>query len=199
MDPANKLIKELTKLPGIGEKSAARLAYHIMRAPKNDALSLAGAIVDIKEKIKFCSNCFNLTEMDPCRICSNPKRDHSIICVVEHPQDALAIEKTGAFRGAYHILHGVVSPLDGVGPDDVRIKELIERLKTSEVRELIIATNPTTEGEATSLYIARLASSYNLSISRIALGIPFGGDIEYVDKTTLSRSIELRSTLKKIS
>lgn len=195
MGPIERLIKELTRLPGIGEKTATRLAYQITRWGKNEARLLADAITDVKEKIGLCPVCFNLTENKSCGICSSVKRDKSIICVVEDPQDMQAIEKSGSFGGVYHILHGTLSPLDGIGPDDIRVQELVERLKSGTVKELIIATNPTTAGEATALFIARLVKPFNVKLTRIAFGIPFGGDLEYVDKSTLARSIEHRAAL----
>ena len=197
MNPLEKLIKELTKLPGIGEKTANRLAYNISKRDKNDALGLAFAIFDVKEKIVFCKKCCNLSESDVCKLCSDPKRDKHSICVVEEPQDAAAIERSGAFNGTYHILHGRVSPLDGVGPDQLKIKELLARIKgDANIKELVIATNPTTEGEATALYISNLTKGMDIKITRIAFGIPFGGDIEYIDRSTLARSIEFRSAFK---
>ncbi|MBI2092630.1 MAG: recombination protein RecR [Deltaproteobacteria bacterium] len=195
MESIAKLIKELTRLPGIGEKTATRLAYYIARGHKDKALGLSSAISDVARKLKFCPDCLNLTEESYCRICNDPQRNKSIICVVEEAQDVLAIEKTGSFNGIYHVLHGSISPLDGMGPDDIKAAELIDRLKKTSVKELIIATNPTTSGEATALYIAKLAKPHGIAITRIAFGIPFGGDIEYVDKSTLGRSIATRSNL----
>jgi len=192
MTAIERLVKELSKLPGIGEKTATRLAYYIAREDAVSATSLAKAITDIKEKIRFCPGCLNLTEGINCPICSDTRRDKTTVCVVEEPQDALAIEKTGSFKGLYHVLHGAISPLDGIGPDDIKINELISRIKNSHIKELIIATNPTTSGEATSLYIARLLKPLGVKLSRIAFGVPFGGDIEYIDKSTLAKSIEGR-------
>lgn len=195
MGPIERLISALKKLPSIGEKSATRLAYHIIRSNAEDAYALSSAINEVKQKIKHCPECFNLTENKSCPICTDPQRDKTTVCIVEEPQDAEAIEKTHAFKGIYHILHGALSPLDGIGPDDIKTLELVTRLKKGEIKELIIATNPTTQGEATALYIARIAKPFNIKLTRIAFGIPFGGDIEYVDKSTLARSIESRSNL----
>ncbi|PIR16701.1 MAG: recombination protein RecR [Deltaproteobacteria bacterium CG11_big_fil_rev_8_21_14_0_20_49_13] len=195
MNPIEKLIEEFSKLPGVGQKTAARLAYHITRAPKDDAYKLSVAIVEVKDKVHNCPECFNLTENSSCPICNNPNRNKTIVCVVEEPQDALAIEKSGAFNGVYHVLHGSLSPLDGIGPDDIKTKELVERVKKGALKELIVATNPTTTGEATAFYIAKLVRPLNIKLTRIAFGIPFGGDIEYVDRSTLARSIEHRSNI----
>lgn len=195
MNPIEKLTEELAKLPGIGNKTAARLAYFITKASREDALELARSIARVKEKITYCPECCDLIETGDCPICSDPNRESDTVCIVEEPQDAKAIEKTGAFKGVYHILHGALSPLDGIGPDDIRTKELVARLTRKPVKELIVATNPTTAGEATALYIARLVKPMGLKLTRIAFGIPFGGDIEYVDRSTLARSIESRSAL----
>lgn len=195
MNPIERLIKELTRLPGIGEKTATRLAYHITRTEKEEAIKLATAISDVKQKIRFCPECLNLSENNICAICNDDRRDKSTICVVEEPQDAEAIEKTGTYLGVYHILHGVVSPLDGSGPEDVKLQELIDRIKKGGVKELIIATNPTTSGETTALYITKLVKPFGIKLTRLAFGIPFGGDIEYVDRSTLARSLEGRSIL----
>lgn len=195
MNPIEKLITELAKLPGIGQKSAARLAYHITRSKAEEAMQLAVAISEVKKKMKHCPECFDLVENDSCPICSAPSRDKTTVCVVEEPQDAKAIENTGSFKGVYHILHGALSPLDGVGPDDIKANELVARIKKGTIKELIVATNPTTSGEATALYIARLAKPFNIKLTRIAFGVPFGGDIEYVDRSTLARSIESRSNI----
>lgn len=194
-NPIDKLVHELAKLPGIGEKTATRLAYFILKAPVEYAKSFADSLVEVKEKIRFCSICANLTEKDPCFICHDPRRDRSIICVVEEPNDLAAIEKTSSFRGLYHVLHGVISPLDGVGPNDLRIKELLERLKDGEVKETIIATNPSVEGEATALYLSKIVRPLGIKTSRIASGVPIGGDLEYIDHVTISRAIEARHEL----
>jgi len=193
--PIGRLIQELTKLPGIGEKTASRLAMHILRAAKEDAQSLAQAILEVKEKIRLCSRCFNLTDQDPCRVCEDPKRNREILCVVSGPEDLIALEKSGGFRGLYHVLHGVLSPLDGVGPKDLRISELLSRLQGGEVKEVILATNPSVEGEATAQYLSQIIKPLNVRVTRIARGIPMGGDLQYIDEMTLSKSLENRSPL----
>jgi len=193
--PIGRLIQELTKLPGIGEKTASRLAMHILRATKEDAQSLARAILEVKEKIRLCSRCFNLTDQDPCRVCEDPKRNREILCVVSGPEDLIALEKSGGFRGLYHVLHGVLSPLDGVGPKDLRISELLSRLQGGEVKEVILATNPSVEGEATAQYLSQIIKPLNVRVTRIARGIPMGGDLQYIDEMTLSKSLENRSPL----
>jgi len=187
-----KLVGELNKLPGIGPKTAQRLAFHILNGPLEEAERLARAILDARKNIKYCSICSNLTDSDPCRICSNPNRDKSIICVVEDPRDVVAIERTREFRGLYHVLRGVISPMDGIGPDDLTINVLLDRLQDDEVKELIIATNPSIEGEATAMYISRLAKPLGVKVTRIAHGIPVGGDLEYADEITLARAFEGR-------
>jgi recombination protein RecR len=193
--PIGRLIQELTKLPGIGEKTASRLAMHILRATKEDAQSLARAILEVKEKIRLCSRCFNLTDQDPCRVCEDPKRNREILCVVSGPEDLIALEKSGGFRGLYHVLHGVLSPLDGVGPKDLRISELLSRLQGGEVKEVILATNPSVEGEATAQYLSQIIKPLNVRVTRIARGIPMGGDLQYIDEMTLSKSLENRSPI----
>ncbi|HUT64026.1 MAG TPA: recombination mediator RecR [Anaerolineae bacterium] len=195
LNVVDTLVKNLSKLPGIGEKTAQRLAFYIMKMERNEALSLASAIVDVKEKVVHCSKCFNLTEEDPCGICSDPKRDTSIICVVESPADVSAVEKAGIYRGVYHVLGGVLSPLDNVGPDDIHVHELYERL-SDEIREVIIATNPTVEGEATSIYLADILTEKGIRVTRIARGLPIGSDLELADKVTLARSFEGRLDVK---
>jgi len=191
-DPLSHLIRELARLPGIGEKTAARLAFHLLRAPESYAEELARAILEVKRKLKHCSTCFQLTEQDPCAICSDARRDPALICVIAQPQDLLAIERTGGFRGRYHVLHGVLSPLDGVGPDDLRIQPLLERLAGGEVREVIVATSPNVEGDATALYLAKLIKPLGVKVSRIASGVPIGGDLEYADGVTLNRALDGR-------
>ena len=191
------LIEAFEALPGIGPKTAARLTYYLLHAPDNLAQKLSEAARDLKTKTKICSICQNITEVDPCEICEDPNRDRSIICVVEDPLDVWAIEKSGSFNGYYHVLHGVIAPLDNIGPEELRIKELLPRLKThsgkpSRVEEIILATNPTMEGEATAMYIDRLISPLGIKVTRIARGLPVGGDIEYADETTLSRAMEGR-------
>ncbi len=188
----SRLINELSKLPGIGEKNATRLAFHIFRSPKIYAENLSQAIVDTKDKVVTCSNCYNFASDTICSICSDNERDQSSICVVEEPLDQLAIEKSREFRGTYHVLHGVISPIEGVGPQDLRITELIQRLKGDHVKEVIVATNPSVEGEATALYLAKLIKPLGIEVSRIAHGIPMGGDIEYIDEITLSKAIRDR-------
>ncbi|MFC1551027.1 recombination mediator RecR [Candidatus Latescibacterota bacterium] len=190
------LVVKLTDLPGIGKKTAQRLAFHIMKMNREGALSLARAIDDVKNKITYCSECFNLTETDPCGICSDPKRDKSVICVIENPSDVNAIEKAGIFRGVYHVLGGALSPLDNIGPDDIHFPELRKRLDGS-VHEIIVATNPSVEGEATASFIAQQLEDTGVSVSRIARGIPVGGDIELADKVTIARSLEGRMNMFK--
>ncbi len=192
MDPVSRLIEYLTKLPGIGEKTASRLAFHILGASEDYARGLAQALVDVKEKIRLCSRCLNITDQDPCRICQDPGRSDEIVCVVEEPNDLFAIEKTGAFRGKYHVLHGVISPLDGVGPDDIRAQDLMERLKTGTIKEVILATNPVVEGDATALYLSELIKPLGVRVTRIARGIPVGGDLEYTDGATLTNALQGR-------
>jgi len=182
----------LVKFPGVGEKSATRLAFYILRSSSDYARSLSSAILEVKEKIRLCSSCQSLTEVDPCSICSDPKRDGETICVVEEPSDLLAIEKTGAFKGLYHVLHGVLSPLDGVGSEDLKIGDLIKRLGGDTVSEIIVATNPNVEGEATALYLAKMVKPLGIKLTRIASGVPVGSDLEYIDQYTLSRAIEAR-------
>lgn len=187
-----RLINELSKLPGIGEKNATRLAFHIFRSSRESAENLSKAITDAKTKVVLCETCFNFATESPCELCRDEERDHSIICVVEDPLDQLAIERSREFRGVYHILHGVISPIEGVGPENLRIKELIRRLEGGHTKEIIIATNPSVEGEATALYLSRLVKPMGVGVSRIAHGIPMGGDIEYIDEITLSKAIRDR-------
>ena len=189
------LIEELTKFPGIGRKTAQRIAMFILKQPKEEVEKLVKAITDVKEKIKYCSICFNITETDPCPICSNPKRDKSTICVVEEPMDVLAIEKTNEYNGVYHVLGGVINPLEGIGPEDLKIKELISRISTGGINEVIIALNPSVEGETTSMYVANLIKPFGVKVSRIARGLPIGTALEYADTATIVRAIENRTTL----
>ena len=193
MYPASleSLIEEFEKLPGIGHKSAVRLAFHIMNMPQSGVEQFIGAITKAKTKVHLCEKCQNLTDKPICDICASPKRDTSVICVMESPKDVTALEKTREFNGLYHVLHGAISPMDGLGPEDIKIKELISRL-TPEVHEVIMATNPTVEGEATAMYIARLLKPMGITVTRIAHGIPVGGDIEYADEVTLARAMEGR-------
>ncbi|OGP53506.1 MAG: recombination protein RecR [Deltaproteobacteria bacterium RBG_13_52_11] len=186
------LINELAKLPGIGKKTAARLAFHILRSSQEDAQALVRSILRVKERIGLCRVCFNLAEGEMCTICRNSQRDCSVLCVVEEPNDLIAIEATGVFKGIYHVLHGAIAPLDGVGPQELKIAELLERLKQGGVAEVILATNPTVEGDATSLYLAKVVKPLGITVTRIAQGIPAGGDIEYVDSKTMSKSLEGR-------
>jgi len=191
----NNLIRELSKLPGIGEKTATRLAFFILKQPHQYAQGLAMALIDLKDNVKLCSVCLNLTDRDPCEICSDPNRDSSVICVVEDPSDVLAVEKIRQFRGKYHILHGTISPLDGVGPDDIKIKELLKRIEGSKIREIIVATNASVEGETTALYLSKVLKSKSVALTRLASGIPIGSDLEYIDASTLSRAFEARRQL----
>jgi recombination protein RecR len=198
--PIDQLIEALTRLPGIGRKTAARLAFHILRSNLSEAQALARAILDVKEKIRLCSTCFNLTDEDPCRVCQDEHRSKEILCVVEGPNDLIAIENTGAFKGRYHVLHGAISPLEGVGPEDIKVKELMGRLHREKVGEVILATNPTVEGGATALYLTDLIRPLRIKVTRIAYGIPMGGEIEYSDGMTLSKALEgRREVLKEVS
>ncbi len=188
--PVARLIDEFHKLPGIGPKSAQRLTYHLLRIPPDDALALARAITELKEKTVLCSVCQNVTEEDPCGICRDASRDRSMICVVEEPLDTLAVERTRGFHGLYHVLHGVISPMDGIGPDDLKVGELLARLRGGAVQEVIMATNPNLEGEATSMYVSRLLTPLGVRVTRLARGLPMGSDLEYADDVTLSRALE---------
>jgi recombination protein RecR len=190
-DSIDHLIQEFSKLPGIGQKSAQRLAFYVLKIKKEDAKKLAQAILTVKEKVTYCSVCFNLTEDDPCKICKDKKRDGSVICVVEEANDVAAIEKTNQYKGLYHVLGGVLSPLDGIGPDELRIKELMSRLRKS-VKEVILATNPSAEGEATAVYLSKLIKPMGIKVTRIARGLPAGGALEYADMATLSKALEGR-------
>ena len=190
--PLAQLIEQLRALPGIGAKTATRLAYHILDMDMERAKRLAAAITGAKEKIGFCSVCFNLTDSDPCAICTAEKRDHTTICVVEQPQDVAAMERMNDYDGVYHVLHGALSPLEGVGPNDIRIRELVLRAGKENVQEVIVATNPNVEGEATAMYIAKLLKPMGIRVTRIAHGLPVGGDLEYADEVTLSRAMENR-------
>ena len=193
--PLAKLINELSKLPGIGNKSAQRLAFHILALEDREAEQLAEAITYAKREMKYCSVCGNLTDEDPCVICSDPARRGDVICVVENPRDVMAMERIKEFNGLYHVLHGVISPMEGIGPEDINLKSLIQRLQVNDVKELIIATNPNIEGEATAMYIARLIKPAGIKVTRIAHGIPVGGDLEYADEVTLLKSLEGRREL----
>ncbi len=188
----NKLIQEFNKLPGIGPKSAQRLAYHLLRAPDEQTKLLAEAILSLKQKVVLCSTCFNVTESDPCPTCRSDERDRSKICIVEQPQDILALEHTGIYKGLYHVLHGAISPTEGIGADDIRIKELLSRLQDGSINEAILATNPNLEGEQTAMYLSRLISPLGIRVTRLARGLPFGTELEYADDVTLTRAIEGR-------
>lgn len=190
--PIERLLEELERLPGIGPKSAQRLAYHILVAESADAERLADAIVEVKRTIRFCSRCYNFAEAELCDICANTQRDQHLICVVEEPRDLAAIERTAEFRGTYHVLQGAISPIDGIGPDRLRIKELVERVGREGTTEVVIATNPNAEGETTALYISRLLKPLGVKVTRIASGLPVGGELEYADEVTLGRALEAR-------
>ncbi|MBS5149874.1 MAG: recombination mediator RecR [Butyricicoccus pullicaecorum] len=190
--PVERLIEEFARLPGIGQKTAQRLAFFVLDMPKEDAQRFADAIMQAKNTVFTCQVCQNLTDSEVCPICSNPNRDAGVICVVTDPRDVLAFERTREFNGLYHVLHGVISPMNHVGPDDIRIRELLQRVADTDVREVIIATNPDTEGEATAMYLARLLKPFGVAVSRLAYGIPVGGHLEYVDEVTLMRALEGR-------
>ena len=191
-EPVARLIDALQKLPGIGPKTAQRLTFFLLKRPADEVQALAQAIDQLKSQIVHCSVCFNITEEDPCRICKDPARDARLLCVVEEPNDLLAIERTGQFRGRYHVLLGALSPLDGIGPEDLRVRELLARLETEAREEVILATNPNGEGEATAIYLAKLLKPFALRVTRIARGLPVGGDLEYADEVTLSKALEGR-------
>jgi len=188
----NKLIQEFNKLPGIGPKSAQRIAFYLLRASDEQSRLLAEVILSLKQKITLCSTCFNVTESDPCPICRNDQRDHNQICIVEQPQDILALEHTGIYHGRYHVLHGAISPTEGIGTEDIRIKELLNRVQDGSVKEVILATNPTLEGEQTAMYLSQLISPLGIKVTRLARGLPFGTELEYADDVTLTRAIEGR-------
>ena len=190
--PLEKLIEQLSRLPGIGQKSATRVALYILKSQRELAENLAKSLIEVKEKIKFCSICFNLTDDDTCLTCRDKNRDNGIICIVEGPGDQLAVEESGIFKGRYHVLHGVLSPLDGVGPEDIKIGELLARIEKEDVKEVILATNPTAEGEATASFLGKLLSDKKLKVTRIALGVPMGGDLKYMDSMTLQHSFKSR-------
>lgn len=191
-EPIDRLINEFSKLPGIGRKTAQRLAFHVINMNKDDVVSLSKALVDVTNQINYCKVCCNISDGDVCSICSNNHRDGSIICVVEDPRDVAAMERTKDFNGRYHVLNGVISPVDNIGPESLKIKELISRLGSGEVKEIIMATNPTIEGEATAMYISRLVKPMGVKVTRIAHGLPVGGDLEYADDVTISRALEGR-------
>ena len=199
-EPVTRLIEAFAQLPGIGPKTASRLTFYLLRRPAEQAESLAEALTNLKQKTVFCSTCFNITEVSPCTICQDEGRDRSIICVVEEPLDVIAIDRTGQFRGLYHVLHGAITPVEGIGPDELRINELLARLKEAEqkgepVREVLLATNPNLEGEATAMYLAQLIQPTGVRVTRLARGLPVGGDLEYADSVTLGRALEGRSEM----
>jgi recombination protein RecR len=191
-EPIARLIDELCRLPGIGPKTAQRLAYSLLRRPREDAERLSRAILEVKDRILYCSRCNNFADRDPCAYCSSPSRSPEVICVVEEPHDIIPIEKTREYQGQYHVLHGALSPINGIGPEDLKLKSLIERLREGNVREVIVATNPNVEGEATAIYIARLLKPIGVRISRIALGVPVGSDLEFADEVTMARALQHR-------
>jgi recombination protein RecR len=197
MNPLSRLIFELSKLPGIGEKSATRLAYHILNQEAGAAQALAQALIDAKSRLRYCAECFNFSEQEQCEICADAARDRALICVVERPSDVTPVERTGSYRGVYHVLHGLLSPMDGVGPEELRMKELFHRLKSTEVREVIFALNPSVEGEATTLYLSRLLKPVGIRVSQVAYGIPFGGTFEFTDRQTLGKALENRTEMQK--
>jgi recombination protein RecR len=197
-DPIRRLVQELARLPGIGEKTATRLAFHLIRSNRQQLRDLAQALIDATDKIRLCSVCMNMTEDDPCATCTDPRRDGETICVVATPSDLIAIDRGGHFRGRYHVLHGLLSPLEGIGPDDIRLAELVRRLgpgETGAVREVIIATSPSVDGEATAMYIARTIKPLGIRVSRIATGLPVGGELEYSDQATIARALAGRATM----
>jgi recombination protein RecR len=197
VEPVAKLIDEFSRLPGIGPKTASRLTFFLLRAPKEQSEALADALRELRERTTFCSICFNITEADPCAVCADEKRDRSVICVVEEPLDVIAIERTRDYRGLYHVLHGTIAPVEGIGPDELRIAELLSRFNSAPpVREVIIATNPNMEGEATAMYIARQIEGRGVRVTRLARGLPVGGDLEYADEVTLSRALAGRQAME---
>jgi recombination protein RecR len=190
--PVQDLIDQLGRLPGVGPKSAQRIAFHLLKVPKEDAARLARSITEMKEKVRFCTRCFNVSEGEQCDICADPRREATVVCVVEEPRDLVAVEKTGEFKGRYHVLQGAISPIEGVGPEQLRIRELLERIGSEGIEEVILCTNPNLEGEATALYLGRLLKPLGLRVTRIASGLPVGGDLEYADELTLGRALEGR-------
>jgi recombination protein RecR len=194
-DPLGKLIEQLQRLPGIGSKSAQRLAFHILKTPREEVERLADAMRDVKDRVTYCSTCSNITDVDPCYFCTEASRDHRIICVVEQPENVTAVEKTRDFKGVYHVLMGALSPLHGVGPDDLKIKELLTRVGNGQMDEVILATNPNVEGEATAIYLAKLLKPLGVRVTRIAMGVPVGSDLDYADEVTMQRAMEGRREL----
>lgn len=193
--PVERLVEELSKLPGVGPKTAQRLAFHILKIPGEEARALAEAIVEAREKVTYCRRCYNFSQSELCEYCRDPRRDPAQVCVVERPQDIVAVERTGEYRGLYHVLGGAISPIDGVGPDDLRVKELLQRVREEGVQEVIVATNPRVEGEATAMYLADLLRPLGVKVTRIASGVPVGGDLEYADEVTLGRALKGRREL----
>jgi len=194
-EPIAKLIDAFSRLPGIGPKTASRLAFYVLRMPEQDVIDFAKALVNVNRNLLYCSVCCNITDTDPCRICQDKSRDRSSICVVQEPKDVIAMERTREYQGLYHVLHGAISPVEGIGPDDIRINELLNRLTDETVQELIMATNPNIEGEATAMYLSRLVKPFGIKVTRIAHGLPVGGDLEYADEVTLSKALEGRREL----
>jgi recombination protein RecR len=194
-EPVAALINEFSKLPTIGPKTAARLVFYLLNRPRHEAQNLADAIVAVKDRVRFCSECFSLTEQDPCSLCRDDRRDATTICVVAEAKDVYALERTGAFKGRYHVLGGLISPIDGIGPAQLRVRELVERIGREEPREVMLATNPNAEGEATALYVSRLIGPLGTRVTRLAYGLPIGGDLDYADEITLTKAIEGRTTL----
>jgi recombination protein RecR len=194
-NPVARLINELSKLPTIGPKTAARLVFHLLNRPRNEAQSLAEAILSVKDNVRFCSNCYSLAETDPCDLCTDDRRDGAILCVVAEAKDVYAIERTGAFKGRYQVLGGLISPMDGIGPAQLHVKELVERVGREQPREIILATNPNAEGEATALYLARLLQPLGAAVTRLAYGLPIGGDLDYADEVTIAKALEGRRTM----
>ena len=190
--PVQDLIDELGRLPGVGPKSAQRIAFHLLKLPKEDALRLARSISEVKDKVSFCRRCFNIAEGEECGICADPRRETDVVCVVEEPRDIVSVEKTGEFRGRYHVLQGAISPIEGIGPDQLRVKELLTRIEPEGIEEIILCTNPNLEGEATAMYLGRLIKPLGIKVTRIASGMPVGGDLEYADELTLGRALEGR-------
>ncbi|MBD2860370.1 MULTISPECIES: recombination mediator RecR [Paenibacillus] len=194
-EPIAKLIDAFSRLPGVGPKTAGRLAFHVLRMKEEDVLDFAKSLVSVKRNLHYCSVCCNITDVDPCRICQDKKRDGSVICVVQEAKDLVAMERTKEYNGYYHVLHGAISPMEGIGPDEIRIAELLRRLGDEQVQELILATNPNIEGESTAMYLSRLVKPFGLKVTRIAHGLPVGGDLEYADEVTLSKALEGRREL----
>lgn len=193
--PISRVVDELSRLPGIGPKTAQRLTYHMLRAPSEQVEALAEALMELKQKVVLCSQCFNITDQSPCSICANPQRDTTRICVVEEPLDVVALERTGQFKGQYHVLHGAISPIEGIGPEELKVRELLQRLSPGSVVEVILATNPNLEGDATAMYLTRLIQPLGITVTRLARGLPVGGDLEYADEITLSNALAGRSQI----